>query len=445
MKIFYAYNEDFSDMLNSFLNSMKDQWDTMGFKIEDFKLKGQVAGGREADLMRKNLLDYAFSNTKPDEIFVMSDIDILFYKPCVPIVENEFSKMQNILLDSGLVEKEKDIIFQRERVNHGVNMGFMAMKNNERVRDFWNRVYKISLSKKLWDQPIVNDLLYENLIEKCATHSRYKNVNKEIWDVFPRSIWNWSIGYADPEICLHHANCAVSKKEKNGQFEKVKAIIQKAKSEEREQVRQQLNLISSSNEVAEEREIELNLFGRADLEKSTGKWVVSNGSIESDNSAPAKIGFNCNPYFEFEFCAEFSRIEGSQAICQYCSVGLQKFIFMVGGWDNRIAGLSLVNGKEARDNFTTFFQKNMIGKERHTTKVAVKINRIECFLDDKLIISIPRFAHELKCEQQYSINNKLGICTWKSPTKFHNLSIKKINTKNDLLEKLLNGYVEANI
>lgn len=224
MKIFYAYNEHFRDMLEMFLNSMKDRWELMEFKIEDFKEKGRMAGGQEADEMRKGLLDYAFSKTDSDEIFVMSDIDIIFYKPCVPVVNEEFEKTQNVTVEKSIKSKSKDIIFQRESMNHGVNMGFMAMKNNQKVKDFWGEVYDISLGKKLWDQPIVNQLVYTNLLKRTPESSSYKDNNKVIWDVFPRKVWNWSIGYADSEICLHHANCAVSKKEKFDQFDRIKEI-----------------------------------------------------------------------------------------------------------------------------------------------------------------------------------------------------------------------------
>ena len=96
MKIFYSYNEDFSDMHDNFIASMKDRWELMPSKIENFAVKNELAGGSAGDNMRWSLLTRAFESTCENEIFVMCDVDIIFYKPCFPIVMGEFLKKQRI-------------------------------------------------------------------------------------------------------------------------------------------------------------------------------------------------------------------------------------------------------------------------------------------------------------------------------------------------------------
>lgn len=221
MKLFYSYNEDFGDMHDNFIVSMKDRWELMPSKIENFATKNELAGGSAGDNMRRNLLMRAFDSTCENEIFVMCDVDIIFYKPCFPIVLGEFLKRQRVKIGDYLQEKEIDLVAQMERVESMVNMGFMAMKNNERVRTFWREVYEISLSKGEWDQMVTNKVLYENIAGVGDNLVEYKDEQKIRWSRFPKSIWNMSIGVIDGEIALHHANCAISKEDKFNQFKMV--------------------------------------------------------------------------------------------------------------------------------------------------------------------------------------------------------------------------------
>jgi hypothetical protein len=218
MKIFYFYNNDFVDLLSMFLESMRDDWDH--YAVEANFKTNLPAGGRVGDFLRKYLLDRAFEITKEEEIFTMCDIDIFFYKKLIPVINNIFNKDQKVKINSVFENKSLDIVFQRETKNQGCNMGVMSMKNNAKVRNFWKEVYDMSLSKDLWDQPVMNNVLYKNVINKNEEYAEYVNSDSVVWHTFDTSVWNWSINIATPEtpatgdIILHHANCVVSKADK---------------------------------------------------------------------------------------------------------------------------------------------------------------------------------------------------------------------------------------
>lgn len=218
MKLFYFFNNDFSDVLDLFLGSMRDDWDHFPIQTDDFKMKDHLAGGRLGDLLRKSLLDYAFENTKENEIFTMCDIDIFFYKKLIPEINFLFSNSQNTKIKNYESKKELDIVFQKELRHHGCNMGVMSMKNNKKVKDFWEEIYNISLGENKWDQPVMNYVLYNNLVSKIDENSQmteYKE-DKITWHTFDTNVWNWSQGkhFLSRDIILHHANCVISKKQK---------------------------------------------------------------------------------------------------------------------------------------------------------------------------------------------------------------------------------------
>ena len=224
MKWFVAYNEDYKEITEGiFIPSIKDKCDLIKVKIENFKNKWSVAGGDEGDEMRKNLIEYALRKTNKEEIFVVCDTDIKFYNPVVDLIIKEMSQNQKTIEKDNIKLNKIDFIIQKEKKSHDCNMGFMAMRNNEKVKEFWDNVYKISIQEKKWDQPILNDVLRNNTIEDKELFI-YKN-NLMNWTRFSDKFWNWSMGASGSEFnnetCLHHANCSVTKENKKNQFDYV--------------------------------------------------------------------------------------------------------------------------------------------------------------------------------------------------------------------------------
>lgn len=205
MKLFFSFNEDYKEITDIFLSSMNDDFELMPVEKDNFKSKWKLGGGLEGAAMKKEVLDFAFENTKKDEIFVVSDTDIKFYKPSIKIIIQEI--------------KNYDILFQKEHNKVRVNMGFMAMRNNPLIKKFWEDVYKACFEKKTWDQRIANDYL----------HGGYK-LN---WSRMSDAFWNWSMGSTgvkfDENTCLHHANCAITKENKIKQFSYVEDCFRNGK------------------------------------------------------------------------------------------------------------------------------------------------------------------------------------------------------------------------
>lgn len=248
MKLFYFYTDFFKDILQIFLDSMKDPWDIYPVSTQNFT-GVEVAGGRSGDQMRKMLIDYAISKTLDNEIFIICDIDIYFYKPCINYIHNIFIEPQTIKQNSQNISMDLDIVFQKEFLYKDCNMGFMAMKNNTRVKNFWREVYDVVLERKIWDQPYMNQVLYSNIISKTDEYTEYKNLDKIIWHTFDKNIWNLTInkiqaGWATTDIKLHHANCTKYKKEKIKQMSWIKGILSQQAIE---QYKQDFNLLEYSD------------------------------------------------------------------------------------------------------------------------------------------------------------------------------------------------------
>jgi hypothetical protein len=202
MKIFYFSDKTFLDMKENFEFSFKDTFNKQYKFLENINIDRNKPGSgidiwkykteMIIDAIKKNL----------NEIIIISDIDIVFYKPVIPII---LKSMVN-----------NDICFQKETPTSGINIGFISIYCNTTTLQFWNKVYEILCKSNRWDQEIVNDLIY--------------NHNYKIkWNLFPSSIWNWSQGSLNKNIILHHSNCVSSKEDKFKQMRYVYKFVKSKK------------------------------------------------------------------------------------------------------------------------------------------------------------------------------------------------------------------------
>ena len=197
MKIYYFSDESFLDMKDQFELSFKDDLDKQFKFIQNINIDRNKPGSGVDIWKYKTEMIIDAIKENPNDIIIISDIDIFFYKPVIPII---LEKMTN-----------NDICFQKESELSGINIGFISIFCNETTLQFWEKVYTIICNTNRWDQEIVNNLIYNNYNIK--------------WDVFPSSIWNWSQGNFNKDIILHHANCVVSAESKIQQINYIKKLM----------------------------------------------------------------------------------------------------------------------------------------------------------------------------------------------------------------------------
>lgn len=203
MKLYYMYDDSFSDMRDMFIDNIKDSYTAIEIKIEspkfDINTPEDLKFGGGIDIWTsrvKNILSI-IEQHQDNEPFIFSDIDIVFYKPTLPTI--------NKLIES------KDVLFLRELFDGihtpqggNINFGFNVIRSNEKSYRFFNDVLNKVLDTEVWEQMIINNLLYNT------------NDYDLKWDLLPPTFLSTSVGLhnIDKNIMLYHANCAVKKEEK---------------------------------------------------------------------------------------------------------------------------------------------------------------------------------------------------------------------------------------
>jgi hypothetical protein len=101
-----------------------------------------------------------------NEVFVFSDIDIVFYKPIIPTILNLIENNDVLFL-----REFYDGIFELQGGN--INFGFNIIRSNQKTLNFFQDVIFEVCKSGTWEQKVINEFLYKN-----------KNYNLK-WDLLP--------------------------------------------------------------------------------------------------------------------------------------------------------------------------------------------------------------------------------------------------------------------
>ncbi len=218
MNIHVFFNEGQKVLFDRyFKSSLKDNWRIIVHPISA-SVKDQNFGTQGFKAIIHQKMDVLVNEILPQEKnksgFIMSDVDIQFFKPCARIIHD--------CLEC------HDIVFQRELPKKNVvNTGFIAMRSTRDVINFWGKIL-FEIKENLNNTGFINE-------QKLANELLKKDIQLN-WGVFPDEIWAWSNYRLSPpnvnlpDICLHHANCTEPEENKTSldfkieQLELVKKI-----------------------------------------------------------------------------------------------------------------------------------------------------------------------------------------------------------------------------
>ena len=175
-----------------FIKTLLDEWKVISHlpPVSDACDYGTMQYMRINFFKISTLINEIIPSESNARFFILSDTDIQFFKKCDEIITLSMEK--------------KDIVFQsaKGKRNPRINGGFIAMRPNEKVLDFWKQIENglrehSKAGRFMGVQPLANQILQNN--------------NKLRWGLFPNTIWAWTNPEVSPSrrsfrnIFLHHA------------------------------------------------------------------------------------------------------------------------------------------------------------------------------------------------------------------------------------------------
>ena len=188
MKVYTFFSDSHKEFYNLFLESFPFEDD---FDLE-IKYFPQECEGWSNTMKRKiDYILYSLEHTKENEIFIHSDIDIVFY-------DKIKTDILNLMIGY-------DILFQRDNKDNSRSlcMGFFACVKNDKTVNFFKKIYT-ELHKYDNDQTAVNSLIKNSKLKYGNLPSGYYSVGVE------NGLWEGNDNIKIPEkILIHHANFTI--------------------------------------------------------------------------------------------------------------------------------------------------------------------------------------------------------------------------------------------
>jgi hypothetical protein len=163
-----------------------------------------------------DLLEFAFDAHAEGEVFVLSDVDLRFYRPFADDVRRRIEGL--------------DLLFQDNRPGepHAIShlcTGFVAVRSGPRPRELFRRAHAVL---EALDTPRIGD-------QRATVQSLAESPRAVAYDFLPESYWvpfrhgpRWRPGVPlEPpaELVLHHANWTIGTEWKRAQLEAVERIV----------------------------------------------------------------------------------------------------------------------------------------------------------------------------------------------------------------------------
>jgi len=109
------------------------------------------------------------------------------------------------------------------------------------------------------------------------------------------------------------------------------------------------------------------------------------------------------------------RVSGTDFFCALTfPIGSEEAATLVlGGWGGSLCGLSCIDGADAAQNQTKFFRSFAPG-EVVQARLRVRPESIQVWLDDELLVDVPRAGHRFSLRTEMLACTPLGIASYQS-------------------------------
>lgn len=154
------YTEDYSRLVHLQKESCKDNYLFDPILISNYEWEKRKNNSEFAFWDGNTIkVDAVISMIKKywDDILLFTDADLVFFDKTESDILKELSEFDILFLKE---RSDKQKPYERAKLN--INIGFVAMRCNACVLDFWEIVKRQVVEDKGWDQEIVNNLLMQN-------------------------------------------------------------------------------------------------------------------------------------------------------------------------------------------------------------------------------------------------------------------------------------------
>jgi predicted Ser/Thr protein kinase len=161
----------------------------------------------------------------------------------------------------------------------------------------------------------------------------------------------------------------------------------------------------------------------------SGAWAWKGKTLVSDKTERAKLAVRYQPPAEYDYRVVFSRIQGIGDVNLILSKGGRSFAWCMGGMGNTQGGFGSIRGRWAPEKGNPSRVKLAIEPGRiYEARVEVRRTGVTAFLNGDQVCEWLTDYTDLSLDGPWSLHddNKLGVGTFTSPTRFHSIEVREI-------------------
>ncbi len=116
-----------------------------------------------------------------------------------------------------------------------------------------------------------------------------------------------------------------------------------------------------------------------------GEWAATSDGLVTKAATGSRLLLPIKPVGEYDFKVSFTRRKGRHSVGLFFIAGGKQAAYEVDAWGQHLAGIQDVNGQPITANPTRVANQTLENGRKYTAEVRVRRDKIEAFLDDKLL------------------------------------------------------------
>jgi putative intracellular protease/amidase len=160
-----------------------------------------------------------------------------------------------------------------------------------------------------------------------------------------------------------------------------------------------------------------------------GEWTTTSDGLVTKAAAGSRLVLPIKPAGEYDFRVTFTRRTGVHSVGLFFVAGGRQAAFEVDAWGQHLAGIQDIKGQPITSNPSRVTNQTLENGRKYSAEVRVRRDRIEVFLDDKLLTTHRTDGSDLSLSNLWRLPDQqsLGLGAWESETIFHSVAIRRVS------------------
>ena len=175
----------------------------------------------------------------------------------------------------------------------------------------------------------------------------------------------------------------------------------------------------------------IDLIRPTDLTKNAaqGEWTTTSDGLVTKAATGSRIVLPIKSTGEYDFRVAFTRKTGVHSVGLFFVAGGKQAAFEVDAWGQHLAGIQQINGQPITSNATRVNNQTLENGRKYIAEVRVRRDKIEAFLDDKLLTTHRTDGSDLSLPNVWKLPDaqSLGLGAWESETIFHSIAVRRVS------------------